>query len=62
LGAVRCEECGAEADENARGWRAFLGNDPRDPDDEPQGFVYCPDCAERDFDRPQGFGPRLVGS
>ena len=41
---MRCEEDG-----NAEGWRAFLGNDPRDPEDEPQAYVFCPECTEREF-------------
>lgn len=39
---LRCEECGAEAEENAEGWRAYLT-----VDDEVAG--YCPDCSEREF-------------
>jgi hypothetical protein len=45
---LRCEECGAKADEKARSWRTFLGYDPRE-DDFPAGVTYCPDCAEREF-------------
>jgi hypothetical protein len=34
-----------EADEHARGWRALIAFDLRDPDDEPLTVTYCPDYA-----------------
>jgi hypothetical protein len=38
-------ECGAEADEEAAGWRAYLTSD------EPEEIAtFCADCAERAFD------------
>jgi hypothetical protein len=42
--AVQCEECGTDAPDEAKGWRALLTND------DPQEVVcYCPDCAAREF-------------
>ncbi len=42
---LKCSECGAVADEQADGSRAFLTRD------EPaEAAVFCPDCAEREFD------------
>ncbi len=45
--SLRCIECGATADDDARGWRAYLIDldDPRQ--DEPA--FYCPVCAQREF-------------
>src|SRR5215217_85653 len=48
---VRCEECGAEADEHARGWRAMLG---LEDDDTVVTVVLCPECAEREFGPSRG--------
>jgi hypothetical protein len=48
---LRCVECGLEADEDAAGWRAYLGHDPRE-DEEPVVVTYCPDCARREFGDP----------
>jgi hypothetical protein len=50
--SVRCAECGAEADEKAAGWRGYLGQDPNE-DPEPIAFVFCPECAEREFGEAQ---------
>ena len=47
---MRCDQCGAESDERARGWRAMLG---LEDDDTVVTVVLCPVCAERDF----GTGP-----
>ena len=47
-GSLRCVECGAIADVEARGWRAFIAHNP-DEDELPEIAVYCPDCAEREF-------------
>jgi hypothetical protein len=44
---LRCAECGREADDTARGWRALHGRET--PEDEPEAFVFCPGCAEREF-------------
>jgi hypothetical protein len=41
--ALVCVECGLVSEGDARGWRAFLTDD-----DKPA--VYCPPCAEREFD------------
>lgn len=49
---LRCAECGRLADERALGWRALHGREQ--PEDEPDVFVFCPACAEREF----GAGPR----
>jgi hypothetical protein len=57
---LRCEECGREArtGEDARGWRAFLTDDPAayedvtdhaHDDEAPIVTVYCPECADREF-------------
>jgi len=46
---MRCDECGAEADHRARGWRAYRADGPED--EEPRILVYCPGCAEREFGR-----------
>jgi hypothetical protein len=46
---VRCAECGSESDDDARGWVALLGYDPRE-DEFPSAFVFCPDCAQREFE------------
>jgi DNA-directed RNA polymerase subunit RPC12/RpoP len=43
---VKCAECGAEADEQARGWRAMIGEE----DDGELGVcVFCPECGAREF-------------
>ena len=44
---LRCEECGAEAAEESRGWRALLAHDV-EADADCVG-VFCPECAEREF-------------
>jgi hypothetical protein len=44
---MRCAECGRLADERAVGWRALLGCEF--PDDQAEVFVFCPECAEREF-------------
>jgi DNA-directed RNA polymerase subunit RPC12/RpoP len=44
---LRCAECGREADEQARGWRALHGKEF--PEDESEAFVFCPECYEREF-------------
>jgi hypothetical protein len=47
-GAVRCEECQAEATDEAWGWQAYRADDPEE-DEEPHVVFYCPFCAEREF-------------
>jgi hypothetical protein len=44
---MRCEECGIDADDGARGWRAYLV-DLYDDGEDDLAF-YCPACAEREF-------------
>jgi DNA-directed RNA polymerase subunit RPC12/RpoP len=39
-----CVECGTTAPPGADGWRVYL------TDDEPETAVYCPHCAQREFD------------
>jgi hypothetical protein len=47
---MRCEECGREAEEDARGWKAFLTRYATAEEAEhPELTTYCPDCAEREF-------------
>lgn len=43
-----CIECGAVAEDNARGLEAHIADDPRD-DDPAVVVAYCPTCAEREF-------------
>jgi len=43
---MTCAECGADADEQAQGWRAMLG---LEDDDTVVTVVLCPECAEREF-------------
>jgi hypothetical protein len=43
--AIRCAECGAESDELASGWRAYLGRDFDEAEDEEEVVLFCPDCA-----------------
>jgi hypothetical protein len=47
---LRCVECGTESDALAMGWRAYVAPDP---EEEPEGeiFLFCPQCAEREFGR-----------
>lgn len=47
---LRCQECRriAETAAEAQGWRAYIGDDPRD-DEPPEVAVYCPSCAAREF-------------
>jgi hypothetical protein len=46
--SLKCEECGAEPDFQAHGWRAFIAPRPEE-DEPPEVVVYCPECAEREF-------------
>jgi hypothetical protein len=46
LPLMRCEECGAEAEEQARGWRALIGEED---DGEVVVCVFCAECAAREF-------------
>jgi hypothetical protein len=38
-----CVECGTVAPDPADGWKAEIGDDPRD-DDRPEIMILCPDC------------------
>jgi len=53
---IRCEECGAESDELAAGWRAYLAA-RLDEDDDEEVLVYCPGCAQREFGLDGGLAP-----
>jgi hypothetical protein len=44
---VKCEECGAVAEGNAEGWRAYRGDEPDER--EPLVVFFCPICAEKEF-------------
>jgi hypothetical protein len=44
---LRCANCGREADNKAKGWRALHGRG--EPQDQPETFVFCPVCAEQEF-------------
>jgi hypothetical protein len=44
---LKCEECGCKT-ASARGWFAYLAEDPEG--DEPMVRTYCPPCAERELD------------
>ena len=45
---VRCIECGRVAAKEARGWRAYIVDDPDDEGEELEVAIYCPRCAERE--------------
>ena len=47
-----CEECGKVAPDDAKGWRAFLGVDVN-RDEGTRVYVFCPECAEREFGPPK---------
>lgn len=45
---MRCDECGAAADEQAEGWiavRLDLDDDPEPP----TIAIFCPQCVKREF-------------
>jgi hypothetical protein len=44
---LECTECGAVSDEEATAWRAYLGLEEDDTTE--VTFVFCLDCAEREF-------------
>ena len=50
---LRCVECGAESNELAAGWRAYL-TDELDEDEEAEMLMFCPGCARREFE-PSGW-------
>jgi hypothetical protein len=43
-----CLECGCSSDERAKGWTAFLAEDP-DGEESPFIGVFCPVCAASEF-------------
>jgi hypothetical protein len=47
---VRCEECRCIS-EDARDWIAKLIDDEQEPGSESFVVLYCPDCAEWEFER-----------
>lgn len=47
-----CAECGRRAPEDARGWRALIGHDPEHKLGPQTVYVFCPECAEREFGPP----------
>ncbi|HZQ90105.1 MAG TPA: hypothetical protein VFA42_08845 [Gaiellaceae bacterium] len=47
--SIRCWECWKVADEEMRGWGAYRGDLPSDP--EPILLFYCGPCASRIFGR-----------
>jgi hypothetical protein len=49
-----CVECGRVDDDDGRGWKAYQG---AEGDDEPELFVFSPECAEREF----GYGEATPG-
>ena len=44
---LRCAECGRQAEEHARGWRALHGRE--EPEDQSEAISFCPECAAREF-------------
>jgi Zn finger protein HypA/HybF involved in hydrogenase expression len=44
---LECVECGSTSEQQARGWKLYLGSGAEF--DELELAVYCPDCAEREF-------------
>jgi hypothetical protein len=49
LGLLVCHECGF-ASEECTGWISHLVQDPDDPETPAEVAVYCPLCAEREFE------------
>jgi hypothetical protein len=43
-----CVECGTRAPLDAAGWKADIGDDPRDHDP-PEVVLFCPECWAREF-------------
>jgi hypothetical protein len=46
---MRCIECGEEAGDDAKGWRAYR-DVGEDIDEDAEIVFYCPECAAREFD------------
>ena len=49
VGALVCHECGSATDEGA-GWISYLVHDPDKPEAPVEVPVYCPLCADREFE------------
>lgn len=47
---LTCAECPRLSNLTATGWRAYRSDDP-ETNEPPQLSFYCPDCAEREFNR-----------
>lgn len=50
---LRCTECGATAEDLARGWRALLGEE-WEPERSLFVAPYCPSCYQDEFGESQG--------
>jgi hypothetical protein len=50
---LRCDECDKVAEGAMKGWRALLGTDALDEHEPTNTYVFCPDCAEREFGPPR---------
>jgi hypothetical protein len=46
---LRCAECGAESDQLATGWRAYLAGELEENGQEAELLTFCPTWAEREF-------------
>ena len=44
---MRCQECGIEAEGDAKGWEAYLVD--LDDDGQEDVIFFCPACAAREF-------------
>ena len=47
---LTCAECGGTAPPGAHGWKGLLTVGDEAAEDEEQVAVFCPNCAEREFD------------
>jgi hypothetical protein len=45
---LECAECGKVSEADAAGWSSVRTGEI-DPDNTPELFFFCPDCAEREF-------------
>jgi hypothetical protein len=50
--SLACTECRDPAPPGAVGWLAYLTLGDEDAEDVAEVAVYCPGCADREFDRP----------
>lgn len=54
-----CTECG-RPDDGRRGWKAYLGGGVfGDPE---EAFLFCPECAEREFESADGGSAPELGA